>query len=234
MSSPIKSKDKKRYHFPDWLRGFAVVLMIIFHLAYDLTYYGFLTINFVSDPFWWWFPRVIVFLFLICVGLSLRMGYVESQTIQWRGFFKRLFELSLFALLISLLTYFLFPQTWIYFGTLHCIALASFLSIPFLRRPLISFGFSLVLLLIFVWSFPFTWPKMKHLSMDYIPLFPWFSIVLLGISFHSLSLHKIPVSQNRFNKTLELLGKKSLIIYLMHQPILFGVIGLISLLIHKN
>jgi uncharacterized membrane protein len=219
-----------RYHFIDQIRGFAVFLMIIFHFSYDLQMFNFVEIDFVQDTFWWIFPRVIVFLFLFSMGLSFPI--VHSPKIRWSVLKKRVLLISLFALSISLVTFFLFPTRWIYFGTLHCIALCSIITLPFLKYPKVSLIIALALLIpsiFFKLNLP--WVLLKHKSMDYISPFPWMGVVLLGFSANFYNFHKLNMFDNIFSRLLERLGKHSLLIYIIHQPILYSIVFLIHKII---
>jgi len=200
--------------------------MIIFHFSYDLQIFNFVEIDFAHDTFWWAFPRIIVFLFLLSMGLSFPI--VHSPQIRWRLLRKRFIVISLFALLISLITYFLFPNRWIYFGTLHCIALCGIITLPFLRYPKVSLivAFALLIPSIF-FKLNIPWILLKHKSMDYIPPFPWMGVVLLGFSANFYNFHKLNIFDNIFSRFLERLGKHSLIIYIIHQPILYSIVFLI-------
>ena len=122
---------RKRFPLIDQIRGFAIVLMIIFHFFYDLKIFGYNNINFSKDFFWYELPRVIVFLFMLAMGLS--MPLIHSEKVNWKKFWPRWIKIALGALVISIYTYFMFKSAWIYFGTLHCIALASLVSLPFIN-----------------------------------------------------------------------------------------------------
>lgn len=217
---------KKRYSLIDEIRGLAVVLMIIFHGAYDLNFFGFVSIDFHRDLFWWFLPRLIVFLFLFTMGMSL--GLVHKKSIQWQPFAKRFLKISFFALIISVATYFTFPTRWIYFGTLHCIATCSLLALPFVKREKLAGVLALILIIPLAFKYQYPWVKLPHQSMDYIPAIPWLAATLLGIYAYHLKLHTKELSPNKFTKLLAALGKKSLLIYLLHQPLLFGVVFLLS------
>jgi uncharacterized membrane protein len=220
--------EKKRYEFIDIIRGFTVLLMIIFHFCYDLNFFHFIKVSFNHDIFWWSFPRVIVFIFLIAMGMSLAL--VHHNGIKWDNFVKRQRSLILFAVIISIVTYFAFRSMWIYFGTLHCIAVSSLLALPLVSRPKISMIITIVI--ITPLFFGFTWPffKLDHYSMDYIPLLPWFGIVTLGMALFHLGLHKLQLPTFPFKKLLIWLGKNSLNVYLVHQAILFPIVYAASLL----
>ena len=214
---------KVRYHLLDQIRALAVILMIIFHFAYDLSFFGYYDMNYPTNPYWYALPRIIVFLFLICVGMGLYEAH--SPTIKVKKFTKRFLLIVMWAIVISISTYFLFPERWIYFGTLHCIALASVASLPFLRFPKISLLLGSVLVISdFVFGYRLPWIELDHKAMDYIPLFPWLGFALIGIFMAKIGFHKLKVPSI---PALQWLGKHALAIYVLHQPILFGLIYLI-------
>lgn len=219
----------KRYPLIDQIRGFAIVLMIIFHFFYDLKVFGYNNINFNKDFFWFELPRLIVFLFLIAMGLSLPL--VHSKKINWKKFWPRWLKIALGAIAITIYTYIMFKSSWIYFGTLHCIALASLVSLPFIRIPRISavLGLTMVLLHLF-FRITIPWFELPHSSMDYIPLFPWIGCVFLGFGLWSLNFHKLNPFKSQVFRPLEKMGQHSLIIYIIHQPILYGSIFLFNYL----
>lgn len=211
----------------DAIRGLTIILMIFFHLSFDLSNFGFLKTDIINSPFWYALPRVIVFLFLFAVGMSLTLAHQDK--IHWRAFWKRFFKILVFALLISIVTYLLFPEHWIYFGTLHAIAVISVMSLPFLKKPNVSLT---IALLLFIPSIFFgkniPWFSLPHQSWDYIAPFPWLGASLLGIFAAHKGLHLWRIPDNRLVKSLNFLGRHSLFIYLIHQPILFGCVYLLT------
>jgi len=228
--------SKNRYPLIDLIRGLAVILMIFFHFFYDLRAFGYNQINFQRDIFWYLLPRLIVTLFLCAMGLSLPL--VHLPTIQWRKFWPRFGKITLAALLISISTYILFPDRWIYFGTLHVIALCSIALLPLLAYPRVSLVLGLVILIppLFL-GLPLPWFKMQHHSMDYIPFLPWIGVPLLANYLFYKQIHQFNFMQGKIShyptllklakKTL-FLGRHSFLIYLIHQPILYGGVYLFS------
>ena len=212
--------------FLDVIRGFTIVLMIIFHFSFDLDYFGLINIDIVNAPFWYFFPRLIVFLFLFAVGIALSLAHKKG--IKWKAFGKRLLLITFWATVISLATFKFFPDNWIYFGTLHAIAVVSVFSLPFIKRPWISL---IVGMCLFIPSITFDvtipWISLSHSSWDYISPFPWLGASLLGIFAAHKKIYLMRLPSNSIVKSLNYMGKHSLIIYLIHQPILFGILMLI-------
>ncbi len=218
---------QKRYLIVDVLRGFTVILMFIFHFTFDLNYFGFIKIDMLRSPFWYFLPRLIVFLFLFAVGMGLFLAH--GHQIKWKSFNKRLLLISFWALVISLVTYKLFPENWIYFGTLHSIALVSLISLFFLKRPRLSLFITLLLFIPSIfWDYNLPWIELPHGSWDYISPFPWMGASLLGIFAAHKGLYKLNLNENKSIKSLNYLGQHSLFIYLIHQPLFFGSLFLVS------
>lgn len=223
-------KHKYRVELVDQLRGIAVVLMFIFHFGYDLVIFGLLEPASEHSWFWWWLPRTIVTLFLFTTGLSLYLAH--GKELKLKKFLGRLIKLTLCALAISVVTYLLFPDHWVYFGTLHSIALCSVLALPALRHPTLGalLGITLFVLDRLQWLV-IPWFTLPHASMDYIPPFPWVSATLLGVAAATFPFWFTWRLPGRLGRALSVLGKHSLVIYLLHQPIFFGILKLYSLLI---
>ena len=219
------AKFNLRSQLIDALRGFTIILMIFFHFNFDLFNFGFLKTDIVHVPFWYFLPRLIVFLFLFAVGMSLTLTH--QHKILWIPFGKRFFKILSFALLISLVTYYLFPDNWIYFGTLHAIALISLITLPFLKWPKLSLFIALALFIpsiFFDKNIP--WFLLPSESWDYISPFPWLGASLLGVFAVQQKLHLVTLPDNATLRFLNFLGRNSLIIYLVHQPLLFGAVYL--------
>lgn len=222
--------NTKRYDWLDALRSFAIYLMVIFHLSYDLDLFGHIEVDFQNDVFWLWFPCVIVFLFLTSVGMSLRLAHYPDY--RWPAFWRRWRKIAICALAISIATYFAFPRGWIYFGTLHNIAINSVLCLPFLGRPRLAIAMSVIIILCELLGVQWPWLEMDHSSMDYIPPFPWFAWVLLGIFLQAKNIYQYLPSypQGKFWQALIWPGKHSLKIYLGHQVVLYSLVWAYTLL----
>jgi uncharacterized membrane protein len=226
-----KNAQKPRYLMIDVTRGFAVLLMIIFHVAYDLNNFGLVSIDFFKNVFWFVFPRFIVTLFLICVGVSLAL--VHKEGIKWVAVRRRFYKIGGWALVISAVTYFLFPKNFVYFGILHCIAVSSVVGVFFVRPPKLALLIGLMSVISNLIFKPTLLPLSKWMNvspMDYIPFYPYFGIVLTGIFLEAINFHRIPIKRSRLTRPFEIMGQHSLKIYLIHRPVIYGIFfGLFSL-----
>ena len=215
-----------RYFFVDFLRFLAIALMVFYHFSFDLNYNRVMNIPIYTHWFWYYLPRFIVLLFLICVGFSRRLHHEHG--IKWRHFWRWIRKLIFFATLISLVTYFAFPRNWIYFGTLHAISTTALMALPFLRWPKFSGVIGTTLLILFyVFKVPLPWFELSHASLDYIPALPWVGAVMIGFYLHDIR-NKL-TRWNRFQSPfIEWVSRYSLRIYLIHQLILFPLVYLIK------
>jgi uncharacterized membrane protein len=220
---------KKRILGLDQIRGIGVLLMIIFHLCYDLSMYSLPSFEPGNKIFWYWLPRLIVFIFLFCVGASIRMAHINQ--FRFKPFLLRFMKIFIAALCISVITYWLYPNRWVYFGTLHCIALCSLCAVPFARFPKFSLMLSIIIIFpVIMFGYKYPWIELAHPSMDYEPFLPWFYACLLGIFVESTKvINKINISPRFGGGLLLLLGQKALIIYLIHQPILSALTYMLHL-----
>ena len=232
----------KRPRLPviDIARGVAIVAMVFYHLCWDLAFYRFIPVDVGFDPGWVAFARTILFAFMFLVGVGLVLGHGDG--VRWRSFWRRWLFVLGGAALITIGTWFAFPDSFVYFGVLHAIALTSVLALPFLFTPLwltgaiaalvigLHFGFTDPLYNQKVFSWIGFW-VVPPPTNDLVPLFPWFGVVLLGVltmrlvrgSAVELWMAAIQPSHGAA-RVLGWMGRWSLVIYLVHQPLLLAVI----------
>jgi uncharacterized membrane protein len=232
-----------RFSEIDALRGSAVIAMIVFHAFYDLNFVGYVNIEF-SSGFWWFFPRVIASVFIFVAGVSLSLSYSGGK-VSFSHYLRRGLMLFSLGLVITVVTYLFVPYAYIRFGILHFMGVATIMVFPFLRSDssaLIAAVLSLILGLKLrdVYSpFPYLlWMGVKPISfytLDYFPIFPWLGLMLFGIAMGNLLY---PNHQSRWNvrelwalNPLAVIGRHSLLIYLLHQPVLLFFIMLIGKII---
>src|SRR5215203_855249 len=131
--SPVLALGAGRIEAVDAARGAALLAMAVYHFSWDLSFFQLIDTPVGTDPAWMWFARCIAGSFLFLVGVSLVLGH--GSGVRWRPFLKRLAIVAAAAAAITIATYFAFPQSYIFFGILHCVALSSVLALPFLRPP---------------------------------------------------------------------------------------------------
>ena len=230
----------RRLHSIDAARGTAVVMMVVYHLCWDLVYFGHADFDLLHDPYWRAFNRAILGSFLALVGLSLVLAHGE----RWhpRPFLRRLAIIAACAAAVTTGSALLFPDSFVYFGVLHHIAVASVLGLGFLRLPpAVTVAAAIAALLasdIFTspaFNTPWLWwlglSTNARVANDFVPILPWFGLVLLGVAAGRLVLphHRdllLPAWQphGRLSRGLTWAGRHSLVVYLAHQPVLLGLL----------
>jgi uncharacterized membrane protein len=228
-------QDRGRIGGIDGLRGLALCLMFVYHFAFDLRFYGVLAADFEHDPFWLGFRALIVSAFMLLVGVSLVLAERAGATAA--HFWKRVAVIAACALAASAGSWFVFPRTFIYFGILHCIAVASVLAWPLVRHPRAAAAIGAVLIVAgLAWSHPafdargLSWlgfTTAKPATEDYVPLAPWAGIAFVGIALgHTLArgAYTAIAPLARSPAWLRFLGRHSLAVYMVHQPILLALL----------
>ena len=221
----------------DIFRGYALLLMVIFHFCFDLNNFHYVDFNLMYGDFWHYYRYIIVSMFVFASGISLQIAYRKG--IIKHKFLKRLLVLGSASLAVSIGSYTQFPNTWIYFGILHFFLFASIVGVLFLKIPKIALltGVGIILgynlhIINMHWLYNILKAPL-HLPIRYTEdlanIFPWFGVFLLGIVFGYYKLAdkffslKIFTAQSKFNTVFSYIGKHSLLIYLLHQPLFFGI-----------
>ena len=236
----------------DAARGVAILMMVLYHLVYDLDTFGGFGIESTSG-FWGHFADATAFAFVFLVGVSLAISRsrVESGPRGW-GLFGKYLRRGLrilgYAMALTAVSWFL-GMGIIAFGILHLIGVSIILAYPFLRLrlPNLILGLSLVATgwYMRVQNVSSESPGLlpfgvvpENLSMpDYRPLLPWFGVILLGL-FVGNVVYGSGKREGRASGTppfagpLASLGRNSLFIYLVHQPIMVALLwalGIVNL-----
>ncbi len=223
----------------DLARSLALLGMAAFHLTYDLLLFGIMPGSYAATALFHYHPRLVAGSFLALAGLGLWLAH--GQSLRWPAFWRRLAKIVAAAGLVTVATWFAMPEFYIFFGILHAIALYSLLGLPFLRLPTAVtalVGLAMMYGGPFLQSEAFNAPLLAFLGLatqvpataDFEPLFPWFGPFLLGIALGRIG--------SRFGwwdrlagwtatpmlRALAWPGQHSLAVYLIHQPILMGLI----------
>ncbi len=237
--SPVSgAATRGRVDAIDALRGFAVVAMIAYHFAFDLRYFGVTHTDFEHAPAWLAARTSIVTAFLLLVGVSLALA--GARGVAYVHYLRRVGRIAVCALLVSAASYALFAQTFIYFGVLHAIAVVSLCAWPLRARPRAALvaGLAIIAAGLLVTdplfdSRPlsiFGFMTHKPATEDYVPMFPWAGVVLVGVAAgHWLQRRAYaPVhAAARAPALFAFLGRHSLAVYMLHQPILLGLLWLV-------
>ena len=223
----------------DVARGLALLGMGVYHLSWDLAYFGFASPDLPYSPGMRVFSHIVASAFLGLVGVSLAIAHRDGP--RWRAFFIRLAIVAAAAALVSAATVFAAPDQPILFGILHCIAAASLLAAPFLLAPAwaaLAAGAVALAAPHFLSAAAFNAPALVWVglgteepnTLDWRPLLPWAGVTLIGLGLARLApprLLKSGFARERPRaptRALALAGRRSLAIYLVHQPILFGLL----------
>lgn len=239
-----KSSSRRLWEIDVW-RGLAIVSMVIYHFAWDLKVYAEVYIDLFS-PFWFYFQRSIASSFVLLVGISLTVSYNRAHRRQGNteGLYWKFFQRGLLVLGTGLAMgtgLSLLGQGRIDFGVLHMLGVSIILAYPFLRFRWLNLLFVAILMPLSYYlktiettSRAWVWLGITppgYAPQDYFPLVHWFAVVLIGV-FLGNSLYTGGVRQFflrdfsaffPFN-LLGFLGRHSLVIYVIHQPVLVGIL----------
>jgi uncharacterized membrane protein len=241
----LVTKKQFRFWEIDFLRGIAVVMMIVFHFFYDLNFFSIYEIDLHSG----YFPLVLYPIgatFLLLVGISLSLSYSriednENKKQLQLKFILRGSKIFGLGLLITLVTWIYLRDGFVVFGILHCIGLSIILAYPFLRFKIRNLIIGILLISVGIYlktlTFDFGWVlwlgfrPSQFYTVDYFPILPWFGVVLIGIFVgntlypaHKRRFKLKDVSRIIFAKFFCYLGRHSLIIYCIHQPIIIVIL----------
>lgn len=243
---PLQAPVPARFDAVDALRGSAMVWMTVFHLCFDLSHFGYWPQDFRHDPVWTVQRTAIVSLFLFCAGLGQAVALDQGQG--WARFGRRWAQIAGCALLVSAGSYLMFPRSFIYFGVLH--GMAAMLP---LARATAGWGRGLWLAGAVALALPWAaqWAlagpladvaahfnartlnwlglvSRKPFTEDYVPVLPWLGVMWWGLACGRwLLAHRPGCLQVRVPRPLRglaVLGRWSLSYYMLHQPVLIGLL----------
>ena len=245
FSRIMNERFLNRFWEVDFLRGIAIAMMVLYHFVFDLNYFGISDFD-IHVGFWFYFAHLTAFLFVLLVGVSLVLSHERMVLLgQAKAFLPKLLRRGVWILClamgITLVTYVAVGSGFIVFGALHLIGLSLIMAYPFLSLGAanIFLGLLIIFIGIYIQSLSVGYPWLLWLglspiefySLDYLPLFPWFGVVLLGIvagdffyKGYQRRIHLPELSSTYVVKPLAFMGKNSLIIYLIHQPILIAIL----------
>ncbi|ASJ09125.1 hypothetical protein A3L11_07735 [Thermococcus siculi] len=231
-----------RYWEVDLLRGIGITMMVASNFVTDLWLFLGYTGHYL---FWRLFAIATASIFIFTSGLSLWISYsrtVKRNPRPYGKYFRRFLKLFGLGMLITAVTYLLPGQMTIHFGILHFLGLATLLAIPFHRFGKWNFLWAIFFLLAYLplknlhdglLLLPLGITPEGYFTPDYFPVFPWFGVYLLGMTAGSVFYpdgsrrQDIDLPTNPLVNFIAFAGRHTLLIYLVHQPILVGLLRLI-------
>lgn len=234
----------QRYPEIDLLRTIAILLMVIYHTAFDLSqFYGWDIDVFTGG--WIWMARITATLFLVLVGVSAAIAYERST---WQRHIKRFLKIVSAALAVTIATYMVDPDTYVRFGILHVITVAA-LVVPTIASIVpswstIPIGIALIALGPWIsairmdtaWLVPLGIRPHDFVSVDYFPMIPWLGVMLIGYGMGYAVYVRASIMRERRHTMASLQtiptvmawpGRHSLFLYLVHQPIIMIILWMI-------
>jgi len=247
----MEKKMAQRFWEIDFLRGIAIIMMVLYHLLYNLHYFAHFNVN-VYSGFWMYFARTTATIFIFLVGVSLSVSFSRTKKNHqdrnklFMKYFRRGLKVFSWGLIITLVTWIFLREGLIIFGILHLIGISIILAYPFLKLHYwnLFFGVFCIILGAYLKGFIFNFSYLSWLgfrpaqfySVDYFPLLPWFGVVLIGIFFgnifypdYSRKFQLVELSSFSGIKVFCFLGKHSLLIYLLHQPLMIAAFYLLGM-----
>ena len=223
---------KTRYEEIDVLRVTAIVLMVLFHLVYDLKEFAGVNIDYQS-PLWFFIGKTSALLFIFISGLS--NGFSRFPV-------RRGAKVLFYGMVITVVTYLFMKEEYVRFGILHFLGVAMILSGMLSRLSSWKlWGLAISTALLGFWFkglvvktsllLPFGLMYNRFSSIDYYPLFPYLAVTILGTlayRYFYARRTKPLVTFELNSKVIRWLSRHSLGIYLIHQPIILFIIFIVN------
>ena len=240
---------RERFWEIDALRGIAVVAMVLYHFSYDLAFFGLFDVGFFRSGLGLNTGRLIGGSFIFLAGISLTLSYARVTALRpsggklFRKYFSRGLRIFSYGLVITLLTWIFLPNEMIVFGILHLIGASIILAYPFLNLKLanVALGLGCIAIGSLLRGLEVDTPWLVWLGidptffmLDYWPIFPWFGVVLFGVTagnaLYGDRSKRGASSTPRPSavRPLAFLGRHSLVVYLVHQPVLLAALILLG------
>ncbi len=225
-----------RFRELDFFRGVAILMMIAFHVVFDLNYFSVYEMNIHSIM---WFAYITAAIFITLVGICLAISFSRGR--KFSHFLFRGLKIFFFGMLITAATWFFAEEGTVWFGILHFIGISVIIAYPFLKYEKLNLVIAAVVflsgLVLSGMTFSSSWMlwlgfmPFRFYTFDYFPLLPWFSLVLAGIfignRFYVRRRFKLPEVNNKIARLISFIGRHSLLIYLVHQPLLIIMLYLL-------
>ena len=240
MALETTTAKRARIAAVDAARGGALAGMVVYHLIWDFAHFGLVAPTAPFAPATRALSHVVASAFLALVGVSL--AFAHPHGLRHAAFLKRLAVIAGAAALVTAASYAVDADEPILFGILHCIAVASLIAALFVGAPpwaAAIVGAAAIAAPFAFASAAFNPPALVWLglgtaapyTLDWRPLLPWAGVVLLGLGIAQAAAPQLtnwrwtawrPIHWP--GRAFALAGRHSLVIYLVHQPILFSLL----------
>ena len=247
--------ERRRIIFLDEARGLCIVCMVFFHMFFDLAYIFNFQIGYNLYNFFLPAQPIFAGVFIAICGICCRLS---KSNLKRSGIIAAAALAVTIATLV--LSKFNIVEP-IYFGILHLLAVSVFIFAilhPLLDKihPIAGIVVCIVLTVL-LWNIqrgqigigpisitfdrntpellalPFGIGETRLYASDYFPILPWififFAGTFLGKYFASPKLPEF--FYKRHVPPLHMIGRHSLLIYILHQPVIYGLLMLINYII---
>jgi len=226
----------KRIREIDIMRTFAMLLMVVYHILYDLNNFAGLDISYYKPPLSI-IGKLSALIFIFLSGVSSGLGSKP---------FRRGIVVFACGMLITLVTFVFFKERFVFFGILHLLGVCMVLSPAIKKAPSWILMIIIIISAVAGWFFdkltvqtwvllPFGITYKDFASVDYYPLFPYISVFMVGVIYYRIfyKYRKSIFNLKPKNDIIEKLSKNSLTIYLLHQPIILGIIYAVAYIMRQ-
>lgn len=235
----LNQTDKKRYNYIDVIRGVAIIGMLVHHFLYDLDMLGFIDGGVLDNDgvsaFLKFGAGVFIFISGVCTSFSSNN-------------YKRGIIILAVAYAFQAFTYFFMNDSYIAFGILHLLGWCNILAEP-LKKVLSKTGHKLIAVCVLIgvtlavgygidavnpidcsWLYALGLYDYSFYSADYFPLLPWIFVFMSGIVFGIFQVEHGPIAWLEKIKCapIEFIGRNTLWIYILHQPVFYLVLYVIK------
>lgn len=215
-----------RLNYIDNIRGIAFILMVIQHIFYFYDVSMYYSTNFSHNMFVSTSGTIARTLFVLLAGLSIGLNSKkDNNKNKIKNRVKRSLEIGLHGLLVSLVSYLIYPDFFVRFGILQFLAVGTL--IMGLGSKYKGMPYAVIIICLLMGNLKTTNNEIlnlmlglnnKHAMMDYFPLLKWLPVMALGVILGKNLKLTEKSNIEIFDKpnALTYLGKNALNLYTIH------------------
>lgn len=234
-----QSFPEHRLQIIDLIKGIDIIPMVLFNYSVTLDFFGL-----IQSPTGLFYQKIlpmsIASVFIFMSGIAAFVSYERNNENFTKKYITRGLRLLFFAALITISTYIFVPQKTIFFGIIHFFAVSSFLIPVFVRHNKLNIIACISIILAgsylaqtefnFSYLFWLGFVPQNLSTFDFFPLIPWMGVILAGIACGGFFVEKTVDLEfkGKFSSLFQYLGKHTLTIYMIHQPLLILVLAILG------